>query len=109
RVTSVDLSPLDTVDAAIEALLRDHDPTTTPDVEFRGARYDAGLAWVHFPVGFGGLGLDRSLNGHIEKRLREAGAKPANPVLFFQNLAGPTIVTHGTDEQKQRFLRPMYT
>ena len=26
-------------------------------VKFRGAQYDRGLAWVHFPVGKGGLGL----------------------------------------------------
>ena len=37
------------VEAAIDALLAAHDPTTTDNVEFRGARYDAGLAWVHFP------------------------------------------------------------
>jgi alkylation response protein AidB-like acyl-CoA dehydrogenase len=109
RVTLTDLSPLDTVDAAIDALLEEHDPRTTPLVEFRGARYDAGLAWVHFPVGFGGLGLDRSLNPHIETRLRQAGAPPADPTTFFLALAGPTIATHGTDEQKARFLRPMFT
>ncbi len=44
------------VDEAIDALLAAHDPTTTDNVAFRGARYDAGLAWVHFPEGFGGLG-----------------------------------------------------
>ena len=48
-----------TVEAAIDALLAAHDPKTTDTIAFRGARYDAGLAWVHFPVGFGGLDLAR--------------------------------------------------
>ena len=109
RVTALELSPLETVDAAIDALLADHDPTTTPNVEFRGARFDAGLAWVHHPVGAGGLGLDRSLNGHIESRLRKAGAQAAEASTFFMYLAGPTIATHGTPEQWTRFLRPMFT
>ena len=97
------------LDDAIDELLAEHDPATTPDVEFRGARYDAGLAWVHFPMGFGGLGLRPELNRHVEKRLRDAGAHPADPTMFFMALAGPTIVTHATDEQKRRFLRPMFT
>ena len=39
------------VDAAITDLLSAHDPRQLDDLTFRGARYDAGLAWVHFPVG----------------------------------------------------------
>ncbi|HEX6657075.1 MAG TPA: acyl-CoA dehydrogenase family protein, partial [Ilumatobacter sp.] len=102
-------NPQHMLDGAIDELLAAHDPAITPDVEFRGARYDAGLAWVHFPMGFGGLGLRPELNRHVEKRLRDAGARPADPTMFFMALAGPTIVTHATDEQKRRLLRPMFT
>ncbi|MEZ5296869.1 MAG: acyl-CoA dehydrogenase family protein [Ilumatobacteraceae bacterium] len=108
-MTTTATTPLERVDAAIDALLAEHDPTTTPNQEFRGHRYDAGLAWVHFPEGFGGLGLKPELNKHIDQRLKEAGAKPTEPHTFFMALAGPTIVTHGSDEVKERFLRPMYT
>jgi alkylation response protein AidB-like acyl-CoA dehydrogenase len=102
-------TPVQRLDEAIDRVLAEHDPATTPNVELRGARYDAGLAWVHFPEGFGGLGLPPELNRHVERRFRDAGAAPADPTSFFMQLAGPTIVTHGTDEQKQRFLRPMFT
>mgnify|MGYP001816414771 CR=1 FL=1 len=112
-VTDTAVRPADTpraqVDALIDRLVADHPPSHTPDREFRGARYDAGLAWVHFPAGFGGLGLRPELNRHVDRRLREAGAAPPPPTAFFMHLAGPTIVTHGTDEQKRRFLRPMFT
>jgi alkylation response protein AidB-like acyl-CoA dehydrogenase len=97
------------VEAALDALLAAHNPKTTDNVAFRGARYDAGLAWVHFPVGSGGLGLRPELNKIVEKRLRTAGAAPQDPTTFFIALAGPTIVTHGNDEQRARFLRPMFT
>jgi alkylation response protein AidB-like acyl-CoA dehydrogenase len=97
------------VDDAIDALLADHDPTATDDVAFRGAQFDAGLAWVHFPVGAGGMGVRPELNRLVERRLREAGAKPTDPRTFFMALAGPTIATHGSDEVKARFLRPMFT
>ncbi len=97
------------VEQALEALLDEHDPARTDPVEFRGHRYDRGLAWVHFPVGFGGLGARRDLQKGVERRLREAGAPAADPVMFFLALAGPTIATHGSDEVKRRFLRPMFT
>lgn len=97
------------VEAALDALLAAHDPKTTDNVVFRGARYDAGLAWVHFPVGSGGLGVRPELNKIVDRRLRAAGAAPQDPTTFFMALAGPTIVTHGSEEVKTRFLRPMFT
>ena len=98
-----------TIDAAIDALLAACDPRSTDRITFRGARYDHGLAWVHFPEGFGGLGVRPDLNRHVERRLREAGAEAQDPSTFFIALAGPTIAHVGTDEQKTRFLRPMFT
>ncbi|MFM8563892.1 MAG: acyl-CoA dehydrogenase family protein [Acidimicrobiia bacterium] len=98
-----------TVEAALDAFLATNDPKTMDNIAFRGARFDAGLAWVHFPVGHGGLGLRPELNRVIEERVRKAGAQPQDPASFFMALAGPTIVTHGNDDVKKRFLRPMFT
>ena len=97
------------VESVIDALLSQYDPRSVDDRTFRGARYDMGLAWVHFPVGYGGLGVRPDLNRLVEERLRAAGAKAQDPATFFIALAGPTIVTHGSDEVKRRFLRPMFT
>ena len=97
------------VEQAVEAFLADHDPATEDRIEFRGHQYDAGLAWIHHPPGFGGLGLSRRLQRTVDGRLRAAGAQPADPSTFFLALIGPTISTHGTDEQKRRYLRPMFT
>ncbi|MEY3567049.1 MAG: hypothetical protein RLZ19_1063, partial [Actinomycetota bacterium] len=98
-----------TVEAALDAFLATNDPTKMDNIAFRGARFDAGLAWVHFPVGHGGLGLRPELNRLVEERLRKAGAEAQDPSTFFMALAGPTIVTHGSEDVKKRFLRPMFT
>jgi len=94
----------------VEELLATHDPKATPPAEFLGARFDAGLAWVWFPEGHGGLGLAPSLQGPVERSLRRAGA----PDRSLQNLIGygmaaPTILTHGGEEQRRRWLRPLFT
>jgi len=99
----------DLVSDAIAALLAEHDPKTMSAQEFRGCQYDHGLAWVYFDKGFGGLGVRPQLQGLVETELKAAGAKPADPGGFFLNLAGPTIHTHGSDAQKDRFLRPMFS
>ena len=100
---------LQLVDAAIDDLLATNDPKTQGYEEFRGHQFDAGLAWVKFPKGHGGLDVAPQLQRHVNKRLADAGAPPMDPSMFFIALAGPTIVTHGDDEVKKRFLRPMFT
>jgi alkylation response protein AidB-like acyl-CoA dehydrogenase len=97
------------LDAAIDALLAEHDPTTMSTIEFRGHQYDCGLGVVYFPKGHGGLGLAPSFQRHVEKRVVDAGRAPENPSSFFRHLAGPTILTHGSEDVKERFLRPMFT
>ena len=41
---------------------------------FRGAQFDHGLAWVHFPEGLGGFGLTPGLQRAVEDEIR-AGAE----------------------------------
>jgi alkylation response protein AidB-like acyl-CoA dehydrogenase len=88
-----------------------HDPATTDRLEFLRARYDAGLAWVFFPEGHGGLGLPRVLQAEVDDLFAEAGApdnnRRANGIGL--GMAAPTILAFGTPEQKQRFLKPLWT
>ncbi|OLR94026.1 acyl-CoA dehydrogenase family protein [Actinokineospora bangkokensis] len=92
-------------------LLREHDPATTDRRAFLEARWAAGLAWVNFPVGLGGLGAPRALQAVVDEELAEAGAPDNNPrrIGIGLGMAAPTILAFGTDEQKQRFLRPLWT
>jgi alkylation response protein AidB-like acyl-CoA dehydrogenase len=102
--------PLALVDERVDKLLAEADPTTTDPIDFRGAQYDLGLAWVHFPEGYGGLGIAPNAQREIDRRLRAAGAPGPDVRTFFGlALAGPTVVTHGDEEAKQRLLRPMFT
>ena len=97
------------VTSAIDALLSENDPKEMSYEEFRGAQFDHGLAWVYFDEGNGGLGVNPVLQRQVEVRLRDAGASPMKPAMFFMHLAAPTIHTHGSKESKDRFLRPMFT
>jgi alkylation response protein AidB-like acyl-CoA dehydrogenase len=98
------------VDQRIAELLEKADPRTTPEIEFRGLQYDLGLAWVHFPEGRGGLGVAPAQQSRVEAELREAGASSPGARHFFGlALAGPTVVTNGSEEVKDRYLRRMFT
>ena len=98
--------PKTLISERIDQLLAKADPTTTDPVEFRGLQYDLGLAWVHFPEGWGGLDAPPNLQREIDKRLREAQAPPIGARHFFGlTMAGPTTVTHGSEELKTRMLR----
>ncbi len=93
-----------------DQLLGEIDPRTSSVEEFRSRQFDRGLAWVSFPEGYGGLGLPPNLQREVDRRLAEAGAKPPGAREFFGlTMAGPTVVTHGSDELRDRMLRKTFT
>lgn len=61
-MTTIDTATID--EAKIlelaQELIRQYPPSTTSVIDFLGAQFDMGLAWVHFPVGHGGLGANQS-------------------------------------------------
>jgi alkylation response protein AidB-like acyl-CoA dehydrogenase len=92
-------------------VVRDHDPKSVPIPEFLGACFDAGLSWVHFPEGLGGLGVSRGLQAVADRILQGAGGPvplALNPMGY--GMAAPTVREHArSDEVKQRLLRPLAT
>ncbi|WP_433888250.1 acyl-CoA dehydrogenase family protein [Streptomyces sp. CA-111067] len=95
----------------VRELLVAHDPASAEPLDFLRARFDAGLAWVHFPAGLGGLGAPRSAQGAVDAALAAAGAPDNDPrqIGIGLGMAAPTILRYGTDEQKSRFLGPLWT
>lgn len=105
--TETDLGP---VQQQVDDLLQQKPPSSTEPAEFLAAQFDAGLAWPDFPPGEGGLGADRSLRRDVQQALTQAGAPDAsraNPHGY--HMGSAILRAHGTDAQRQRYLRPMFT
>ena len=98
------------VEGLCEQLLAELPPRETPPGDFLGRQFDLGLAWVHFPEGHGGLGLSPKLQKTVNETLGRAGAPRAgamNPI--GHGMGAPTIVAHGREDQRRRYLRPLFT
>ncbi|HEX8770534.1 MAG TPA: acyl-CoA dehydrogenase family protein [Acidimicrobiales bacterium] len=95
----------------VDSLLEEHGPRAARDpASFWGAQFDAGLAWVDFPVGLGGLGARPGLQFVVDERLEDAGIqtnRTRNPIGV--GVAAATIAVHGSDVQAVRHLRPLFT
>lgn len=98
------------MDCLVDRLLADCDSASCESAAFWGAQYDAGLAWVDFPVGRGGLGLPAELQRVVDTRLQAAGA-PVNKYLNFVGIgmAAPTLNAYADDDHCDRLLRPLFT
>lgn len=98
------------VERRLDALLQKYPAGSTDPVTFLGEQYDAGLAWIHFPEGLGGLGFSPRHQKVVNERIRQAGGPNSymrNPIGY--GMCGPTVVEWGTPEQKARYLRPLFT
>ncbi len=95
-------------------LLAEVDPDAGFDrrVEFRGAQFDRGLAWVSFPEGLGGLGLEPKLQTIVNDELHK-GAKTyyenmlVNPIGI--GMGAPVVLDYGKEEGKRELLRRNFT
>lgn len=107
-MTSTETTP---VDAAVDAFLAEWDPATSEDVPFWRAQFDAGLAWVNFPVGKGGLGLAPGHQARMLERMAEAGAPTSNVArnIIGYGMGAPTVLAHASPEMADRWLRPLFT
>jgi alkylation response protein AidB-like acyl-CoA dehydrogenase len=99
------------VEQRLAQLLADHPPATTDERTFWGAQFDAGLAWVQFPDGLGGSGVSPRFQAVVDQAIVEAGGTTRNRIdnVLGVGMGAGTIMAHGTDEHRQRFLRPMFT
>jgi len=86
-------------------------PTTQAERDDRAEQWQrilhrgnwAGMTW---PADYGGRGLSPVHEAiFFQEAARRNAPQPAN--LLGMILAGPTIMVHGTDEQKERFLPPI--
>ncbi len=95
----------------VRAFLAENDPAQMAKQDFLNARFDAGLAWVHYPAGLGGLGLSRTLQGVVDAEFDAAGAPLNDPDKngIGLGMAAPTILAYGSDEQQKRWLRKLWT
>jgi alkylation response protein AidB-like acyl-CoA dehydrogenase len=95
----------------VRAFLAEHDPAEMAKQDFNNARFDAGLAWVHYPEGLGGLGVSRALQNVVDAEFAAAGAPGHNAELnaIGLGMAAPTILAYGSEEQQKRWLRPLWT
>ena len=98
----------DSVRAEVRAFVAEAwDPDLTVS-SWWAALAEAGWAVPTWPAAWLGRDLPRELASVVTAELRASGAI-GPPAGLGMLLAGPTILAHGTDEQRARYLRPIVT
>jgi len=108
---------------ALRSWLRDHLPKDThrgagrdshdPAIiarykEWSRALYDAGYVGLTWPKAYGGQEAPLAFQAIVLEEMAEAEA-PEHMGVIGLGMAGPTIMALGTQEQRERFLRPILT
>ena len=112
-MTIIETKPLDAEELVKSKLqeLIDFRKENNDIKEFWGKQFDLGLAWVQFPEGAGGLGLNPKYQLMVIETLRNEGISQQNRVanILGIGMGAPTIIEYGTEEQISKYLRPMFT
>jgi len=95
-------------------LLAEVDPDAGGDrrIEFRGAQFDRGLAWVSYPEGLGGLGLEPKLQAVVQDELHK-GAKTYYESMYINpigiGMGAPVVIEYGKEAGQRELLRRCFT
>jgi alkylation response protein AidB-like acyl-CoA dehydrogenase len=96
----------------VRKLVAEAHPDRTDQFEFRGKQFDHGLALVHFPEGYGGLGVSPKLQAVVADELRRHAKTVYDDMMINPigiGMGMPTVVTHGTEWMKKNLLRRIFT
>ncbi|HEX3607459.1 MAG TPA: acyl-CoA dehydrogenase family protein [Candidatus Dormibacteraeota bacterium] len=77
-----------------------------PRQRWQATLYDAGYVGITWPAEYGGQGGTPMQQVIVNQELSRAGSAPLVNGIGL-GMCGPTILAHGTEEQKQRYLRPL--
>jgi alkylation response protein AidB-like acyl-CoA dehydrogenase len=75
-------------------------------VNYQRRLADAGLAGITWPAAYGGRGLPERYQRIFDREARRFQVPPRSLEIGL-GMCGPTIVVHGTDEQKRAFIPPL--
>ncbi len=89
-----------------EGALKDEDEIVAARRAWQARLAEAGLAGVTWPAEFGGQGVGPIEQVIVSQEIARAGVPGILDVIGV-GMLGPTIMAHGTDEQKGRYLGPM--
>lgn len=94
------------------ALLQEVHPEKVESIPFRRKQFEHGLAWVHFPEGHGGLGLNPKMNlvvhDEISKHSKVVHGDPPASIIGI-GMGAPVVVTYGTEEMKKDLLPRIFS
>ena len=102
----------DEVRARTRALLEEVHPAQVESIPFRLAQYRHGLAWVHFPEGYGGLGISPKFNTVVLDEIAKNSSVVHNgpPAgLIGMGMGAPVVLTYASEELKQRLLPRIFS
>ncbi len=91
-----------------EGALTDPDEITAAHRKWQARLAQGGLAGATWPKEYGGQGVGPIESVIISQELQRAGVPNIFDVIGV-GMLGPTIIAHGTEEQKERYLGPMLT
>jgi alkylation response protein AidB-like acyl-CoA dehydrogenase len=103
-MTSTDVTP-DQVRADVSRWLADNWNPGSPELQWRAALVESGWAAPTWPVEWFGRGLPPEMRSVITEEFSRVGASGGGQDV--SNLYANVILTHGNDEQKLRFVRPL--
>jgi alkylation response protein AidB-like acyl-CoA dehydrogenase len=96
----------------VRALLDEVHPEQVASQPFREKQYEHGLAWVHFPVGYGGLGLSPKMNQVVHDEITQHSKVVHNDPpasIIGIGMGAPVVLTYGSDEMKRRMLPKIFS